>query len=128
MSEYFGQTMNASINSVNKMLPFTVYIIASSRKMMIVRSTFTWQKGLHMNQDDELQARSAFVWASDYGNQNTAALLGRQGVKTFGEVADMSPFMLLKAGLVQDEVYGVSQMLAKRGLVLKKDDDFDDSN
>lgn len=73
-----------------------------------------------MDDEEVMQARLALVWAGDYHNQNTAALLARQGVRTFGDVADLTPEMLLKIGLIQDEVYGVVQMLAKRGLVLSR--------
>ena len=74
-----------------------------------------------MNKDMACAARQAFVWASDYRNQNVAAMMARRQIRTFGDVADMSVVQLLDIGLVQDEVYGVSQMLAKRGLVLRKD-------
>jgi hypothetical protein len=75
-----------------------------------------------MNEEDDRSIRGAIIWAADYRNQNTAALLGRYGVRTFGDLADMTNEQLLKIGLIQDEIYGVTQMLAKRGLLLAKDD------
>ena len=107
------------------MLQFAVYFITQGRNIAFVRSTFT-PKEVAMNEDKEREARQALVWASDYRNHNVAVMLGRQGVRTYGDVADLSPAQLVKIGLIQDEVYAVSQMLAKRGLVLRKDEDFDD--
>lgn len=75
-----------------------------------------------MDKEDVLQARMAYIWASDYRNQNTAAVLAGHCIKTFGELADMTPARLFEFGLMQDEIYGVSQLLAKRGLLLSKDD------
>lgn len=75
-----------------------------------------------MHKEEEPQARSTLIWSSDYRNNNVACILAGQNIRTYGDLADMRPALLRKLGLIQDEIYAVSQMLAKRGLILTKEE------
>lgn len=61
---------------------------------------------------------SAYVWYDDFRNPNISAVVAKLGVRTFGDLSELSADQLLAAGMEIGEVSLVRSLLRKHGLGL----------